>query len=427
MTIEFANKICNLRTALHSVTRHTPARSTRPRKLMRRLRTSRAKAEESDSSSSESAHTRVASMQDSARSSHSRVELDSYHSELTAAQDAAEHTRAEIYLVQTEPATEQTEDILLRAELADAREKLRARELDIERLELRLEKKTSEAAKVSRKLSITNHTLWELALKNEHLETKVEAAATWHIEVHELLGKSRRQASKLAYSNKIVTESNNALTNINKELAKQLIIEERNVEVLRFDLVNLDRELENADRELEATEQKLEEAKQNQDIAKEFWGETEMLRQEAEQKLNESEQKREAAEQHAQAIGFQKEELMYIAQQDFDELHEKLEHIKYVVSSTCPAEVSRQLLGQPAGNLDTIYESDADGRYFYDDCYVQPIDAIDADVQYFDDGLCVHSDSAIDAIYTVDSDSDDQQQQLPAPGVICLRKRRRTI
>ncbi|KAJ1895332.1 hypothetical protein LPJ66_004656 [Kickxella alabastrina] len=427
MTIEFTNTMRNLRTALHSATRHTPARSISPCKLMRRLRTFRAKAEESDSSSSESAHTRVASMQENARSSHSRVEINSYHGELTAAQDAAEHTGAEIYLVQTKSATEQTKDILLRAELADAREKLRARELDIERLELRLEQKTSEAADISRKLSIINYTLAELALKNERLETKVEAAATWHIEVHDLLGKSRRQTSDLTYSNKMLTNNNNALTNINKELAKQLIIKERKVEVLRFDLVNLDRELENTDHKLEATEQKLEEAKQNQDIAEEFWGETEMLRQEAEKKLDKSEQKREAAEKHTQAIQLQTGELMDLAQQDFDELYDELEHIKYVVSSTCPEEVARQLLGQPAGNLDTIYESDADGRYFYDDCYIQPINAINTDVQYFDDGLCVHSDSAIDAIYAVDYDSDDQQQQQSAPGVIYLRRRRRTI
>ncbi|KAJ1882097.1 hypothetical protein LPJ66_011205 [Kickxella alabastrina] len=427
MSIEFANTIRNLRTALHSVTRHTPARSTSPRRLMRRLRTSRAKAKESDSSSSESAHTRVASMQDDARSSHSKVEIDYYHGELTAVQDAVEQTHAEIYLVQTKPATEQTEDILLRAELADAREKLRARELDVERLKLQLEQKTSEAAKVSRKLTTTNYALAELALKNERLETKVEAAATWHIEVHELLGKSRRQASKLAYSNKMLTDNNNTLTDINKELAKQLIIEERKVEVLRFDLVNLDRELENTDCKLEDTEQKLEEAKQNQDIAEEFWGETEMLRQEAEQKFNESDQKREAAEKHAQAIELQTVELMDLAKQDFDELYDELEHIKYIVNSTCPAEVARQLLGQPVGNLDVVNESDAGGQYFYDDRFVQPIDAIDTDVQYFDDGLCVHSDSAIDAIYTVDYDSDNQQQQLSAPGVICLRKHRRTI
>ncbi|KAJ1887031.1 hypothetical protein LPJ66_009330 [Kickxella alabastrina] len=407
MSIEFANTIRNLRTTLHSVIRHAPACSTSLRRLMRRLRTSRVKAKESDLSSSESAHTRVASMQEDARSSHSRVKSNSYHGELTAAQDVAEHTRAEIYFVQAKPATKQTEDILLRAELANAREKLRARELDVKRLELRLEQKTSKAAKVGRKLSITNHTLAELASKNERLETKVEAAATWHIEVHELLGKSRRQESKLAYRNKMLTDSNNALTNINKELAKQLIIEERKVEVLRFDLVNLDRELENTDCKLEATEQKLEEAKQNQDIAEEFWGETEILRQEAGQKLNESDQKREAAEKHAQAIELQTVELMDLAQQDFDELYDELEHIKYVVNSTCPAEVARQLLGQPAGNLDTIYESDADG-------------------QYFDDGLCVHSDSAINAIHTVDCDSDDQQQ-LSAPGMIFSCKHRRTI
>ncbi|KAI7823460.1 hypothetical protein BX661DRAFT_56067 [Kickxella alabastrina] len=189
-------------------------------RLMRRLCTFRAKAEEFDSSSSESAHT---------RSSHSKVEIDSHHGEITAAQDAAEHTRAEIYLVQTKPATEQTEDILLRAELADNREKLRVRELNVQRLELRLEQKTSEAADISRKLSITNHMLAELALKNERLETKVESAATWHMEVHDILGKSRRQASKLAYSNKMLTDSNNALININKELSKQLIIEKRKV------------------------------------------------------------------------------------------------------------------------------------------------------------------------------------------------------
>ncbi|KAJ1945347.1 hypothetical protein GGF37_001748 [Kickxella alabastrina] len=398
MTIKFTNTMRNLRTTLRSVARHAPTRSTSPCRLMRRLCTFRAKAEEFDSSSSESAHT---------RSSHSKVEIDSHHGEITAAQDAAEHTRAEIYLVQTKPATEQTEDILLRAELADNREKLRVRELNVQRLELRLEQKTSEAADISRKLSITNHMLAELALKNERLETKVESAATWHMEVHDILGKSRRQASKLAYSNKMLTDSNNALININKELSKQLIIEKRKVKVLRFDLVNLDRELENTDCKLEATQQKLEEAKQNQDIAEEFWGETEMLRQEVEQKLNESEQKCEAAEQHAQAIELQTVKLMDLAQQDFDELYDELEHIKYVVSLTCPAEVARQLLGQPAGNLDTIYKSDANG-------------------QYFDDGLCVHSDSAIDAIYAVDYDSDDQQQ-LSAPSVICLRKHRRTI
>ncbi|KAJ1944775.1 hypothetical protein GGF37_002032 [Kickxella alabastrina] len=379
MTIEFTNTMRNLRTTLRSVTRHTPARSTSPRKLMRRLRTSRAKAEQFDSPSPESAHTRVAFIQEDARSSHSKVEIDSYHGELTAAQDAAEHTRAAIYLVQAEPETEQTEDILLRAELADAREKLR-------RLELRLEQKTSEAADISRKLNITNHMLAELALKNERFETKVEAAETWHMEVHDL-GESRLLASSLAYSKKILTDSNNALTNINKELYKQLIIEERKVKVLRFDLVNLDRELKNTDCKLEVTEQK----------------------------LNESDQKREAAENHAQAIELQTVELMDLAQQDFDELYDKLEHIKYV------------FLGQPTGNLDTINESDADGRYFYDNHYVQPIDMIDADVQYFDDRFCVHLDSAIDAIYTVDSDSDNQQQKLSAPGVICLRKRMRTI
>ncbi|KAJ1943751.1 hypothetical protein GGF37_002506, partial [Kickxella alabastrina] len=247
MTIEFTNAMRNLRTTLRSVTRHAPARSTSPRGLMHRLCTFRAKAEEFDLSSSESAHTRVASMQEDARSSHSKAEIDSHYGELTAAQDAAEHTCAEIYLAQTKPVTEQTEDILLRAELANAREKLRVRELDVQRLELRLKQKTSEAADISRKLSITNHMLAELVLKNECLETKVEAAATWHMEVHDLLGKSRRQASKLAYGNKMLTDSNNVLININKELSKQLIIEKRKVRVLRFDLVNLDRELENTD------------------------------------------------------------------------------------------------------------------------------------------------------------------------------------
>ncbi|KAI7830016.1 hypothetical protein BX661DRAFT_197722 [Kickxella alabastrina] len=281
MTIEFTNTMRNLRTTLRSVTRHTPARSTSPRKLMRRLRTSRAKAEQFDSPSPESAHTRVAFIQEDARSSHSKVEIDSYHGELTAAQDAAE-----------------------------------------EKLRLRLKQKTTRS---------------------------------------------------LAYSKKILTDSNNALTNINKELYKQLIIEERKVKVLRFDLVNLDRELKNTDCKLEVTEQK----------------------------LNESDQKREAAENHAQAIELQTVELMDLAQQDFDELYDKLEHIKYV------------FLGQPTGNLDTINESDADGRYFYDNHYVQPIDMIEL--------------IAIDAIYTVDSDSDNQQQKLSVPGVICLRKRMRTI